>query len=283
MFYSSLDILQELDINTGSENDKDEKQTDPHEDTPDFSTETDPDEENPDENTDPNTDTPDLDNNDKDLGDDPHEDTPDFSTESEPEEENPDENGDTGTDDNLSLDDDSDPHEDTPDFGSDNDDGDQNDDPHESAPDFGDDTGNPDDTSDPDATTDDVDPDTQNDLPVTDEEIKDLENKVFSGLSDNDKRIRILELKGLFNDLYLYCEDVEEKINNISKTDDNISIFKRVIDTIEKIKEFIKFYIENKFDNATYFENEVVFNKYLSILSGIKNVLGDLNNKNSIK
>ena len=45
-----------------------------------------------------------------------------------------------------------------------------------------------------------------------------------------------------------------------------------------ELKNMISFYILNIYDNRSFFENDIVFNRYLVILNGIKKILETIKN-----
>ena len=69
------------------------------------------------------------------------------------------------------------------------------------------------------------------------------------------------------------CDSIIEKLKMVPKTTDNVNIYKRVVNTLFDLKSYIEFYLDKVFDSKSFLENDIMFNKYLGILNGVKNVL----------
>lgn len=117
-----------------------------------------------------------------------------------------------------------------------------------------------------------------------DEPIK-ANTDIFSSLSAEEQQIKIKELKRLFNTLYCSCDDTLVKINNIDTDENSIEIVTRLSSTIYNLKIYITDYITNLFSSKSYIENDVAFNRFLSILNSVLAVINDLvaNNEEKLK
>lgn len=109
-----------------------------------------------------------------------------------------------------------------------------------------------------------------------DQDLKDAENDIFNGLSDQDKVIKINELKDLYQDLYNHIITLYDKVNDIPKDDELIKVYNFVIDNLSDLKQFVYDYLTNTFDNKTYLENMVNYKKYLSTLNVINGILEEI-------
>ena len=109
-----------------------------------------------------------------------------------------------------------------------------------------------------------------------DQDLKDVENDIFNGLSDQDKVIKINELKDLYQDLYNRIITLYDKVNDIPKDDELIKVYNFVIDNLSDLKQFVYDYLTNTFDNKTYLENMVNYKKYLSTLNVINGILEEI-------
>ena len=117
--------------------------------------------------------------------------------------------------------------------------------------------------------------DTGDDTPEDGEE-EDPSTKMYDSLSDQDKENKNVALKGNYRELYMNCDSIIEKLNDIPKEIDNNAIVGNVISSLSDLKSYIEYYLANNFNNRTFIENDIMFNKYLSILNGIKNVIKDI-------
>ena len=99
--------------------------------------------------------------------------------------------------------------------------------------------------------------------------------------------IKNLELKQNYQQMYMACEDIVNKISQVTKTSDASRVLKRVVDTTTKLKKIIEFYITNTYATKSYIENAINFQKYLTILNSIRNILNDTcencKNENDLK
>ena len=107
--------------------------------------------------------------------------------------------------------------------------------------------------------------------------------EMFDSLSDVEKENKILELKNNYNSMYATCDSIIDKIDDIPKMEENKDILKRVVRTLSDLKVYIRYHLTKNFDEKSYIENDILFNKYLSILNGIKNVIKEIETNNDRK
>ena len=112
----------------------------------------------------------------------------------------------------------------------------------------------------------------------TDTEDKELDRQMFDSLSDSEKKRKISTLKKLYMELYSKCNVLIDKFNQITDdgNDDFKPVIKRILTVLYDLKEYISYYLLNVYDNNSYIENDINFNRYLSILNGIKHITEDL-------
>ena len=103
------------------------------------------------------------------------------------------------------------------------------------------------------------------------EKLRELEKEIFDQLSDQEKQIKIKELKSLFTDFTVNCDSIIDKANNIPKTVENIKVVDFINKTLIDLKKYSGDYLINTFDLKTYIENLVQFQKFLSVLDAVKN------------
>lgn len=115
------------------------------------------------------------------------------------------------------------------------------------------------------------------------EEPVDANTNIFSSLSQEEQIIKIKELKNMYKDLYCSCDDILERLNDITLSDDNIEQINKISTTLYSLKKYISDYLTNNFANKSYIENDIFFNRFLSILnvisSTIKDIASSSNNK----
>lgn len=132
-----------------------------------------------------------------------------------------------------------------------------------------------------------TDSDTSNNIEDSEDSGEDTKSKfdaaLYDSLSDSEKANKNAELLSNYKDLYISCDNIIEKINNINKDTESIKVLQRIACTLSDLKYYISFYLDNNYKNKSYYENDIMFNKYLSILNGVKNVLQEFSNKKEEK
>lgn len=187
-------------------------------------------------------------------------------------------NDDTGSEDNADTNDDAsdDNNHDTDTAKDDNsDDMDEDFDIDTNLDDSGDDSKSDDDT---DSSSDDSSTDSSSSSGEDNMEEKPIpaNTDIFSSLSPEEQSIKIKELKNLYNELYTSCDDLLERINTIDPEDDTIDIISRISSTMYSLKIYIADYITNVFATKSYIENDIAFNRFLSILKSVTSVIEDI-------
>ena len=141
----------------------------------------------------------------------------------------------------------------------------------------GDDNNDNDDTDGNDATDDNDDTDDTGADTDMDSDEKQLDRDMFETLSDTEKKQKIITLKKLFLEMYNTCDSIIDRYNHIVDRFENVSqIGKRVIMTLYDMKKYISDYTINIFDTKSYIENDIMYNRCLSVLNGIKMVTKDV-------
>lgn len=140
--------------------------------------------------------------------------------------------------------------------------------------DGGDDSGS-DNSSDDSSSTDTSSSDSSSDF---DEEPVEANTDIFNSLTAEEQKIKIKELKNMFGELYLSCNDLLEKINLIDADDDMLDTVTRLSMTLYSLKQYIADYIKNSFAMKSYIENDVAFNRFLSILNSVSNITDEIAN-----
>lgn len=113
---------------------------------------------------------------------------------------------------------------------------------------------------------------------ISDEDIKTSEEQIYDSLTDDQKRIRVLQLKIDYKDLYETIITTREGINSIPKTMENLDAIKRLVLFVEKTKNILIDYIQNNFDKNPYLENYAMYIKFMSVFRTISRVIEDINN-----
>ena len=112
---------------------------------------------------------------------------------------------------------------------------------------------------------------------ISDEDVKAAEEQIYDSLTDDQKRIRVLQLKIDYKDLYETIITTKEGINSIPKTMDNLDTIKRLTLFTEKTKTILIDYIQNNFDKNPYLENYAMYIKFMAVFRTISKVIEELN------
>ena len=107
------------------------------------------------------------------------------------------------------------------------------------------------------------------------ENLKKIEAELFSNLTDEQIAIKNTELKNQYIDLYTTIGRTLVRINDVSKTDDNIEILKFVTDKLLELRDMIDFNITTAFNTRTYIENNIIYQQCLSTLNAISDILSN--------
>lgn len=131
-------------------------------------------------------------------------------------------------------------------------------------------------------TTDNTEEDTTSDDTsdtVTDSPAKEAERQLFDSLSPEEQAIKNNMLKKLYIELYTNCNNIIDKLNNIGSELDEVNPqIKRVLALLFNLKQMIDDYLTNIYKTKSYIENDIMFNRYLSVLNSVKNIIKDINN-----
>lgn len=105
-----------------------------------------------------------------------------------------------------------------------------------------------------------------------DEEPVKANTDIFSSLTAEEQATKIKELKKMYEDLYVGCDDFQRKLGEVD-SEQYPDVYERLSVVIYKLKNYISDYLLNKFPSASYIENDVSFNRFLSILKTLSNTL----------
>ena len=272
-FDESIDdfVINEFDAGTNATDDDeddiqglDDNEVDNEEETPD-----EPDTQTDDTPEEPVNDTPEDDTDaqdddgiegmdDSEVGDDTGEEPTEDDTADNPTDDNtdpttdePDAGGDEGDDDLDTIDDDTDGMDDMGD----------------GSGDTGDDLGGEDDGDSLDSDSSENDPH---------QRLKELEAEIFDQLSEPEKQMKINELKKLYGLLIDKADSLYKLTQEISKTDDTVKMIDYTLNTLMDLKTYMKDYVIDVFDNRTYLQNSVNFQKFLTIFDAVHSIFKEI-------
>ena len=107
----------------------------------------------------------------------------------------------------------------------------------------------------------------------TDDEPVEANTDMFGSLSAEEQVVKIAQLKQQYANLYDSCDSILEKINNVESNETTIIPVSRISASINDLKGFIMDYLYQEFANKSYYENDVMFNRFLTIFKSVSNIL----------
>lgn len=126
----------------------------------------------------------------------------------------------------------------------------------------------------PTSASDMVSSDNSEDPPLDPESLKAKDRKLFDSLSIPEQRIKVKELKMMFGELYTNCNNIVDRFNSLSFAAEDIAPqVRRAMNIVFELRNMISSYILNIYDTKSYIENDIEFNRFLSILNSVKNVM----------
>ena len=111
------------------------------------------------------------------------------------------------------------------------------------------------------------------------EEPVEANTDIFDSLSADEQKIKIMELQRLYGEMYNSCDDISKRLNDLDTDESNIDIISRVSDSMNILKKYIQDYLIGSFAKKSYVENDIMYNRFLSIISSLAAVLDQLYNR----
>ena len=111
------------------------------------------------------------------------------------------------------------------------------------------------------------------------EEPVEANTDIFDSLSADEQKIKIMELQRLYGEMYNSCDDISKRLNDLNTDESNIDIISRVSDSMNILKKYIQDYLIGSFAKKSYVENDIMYNRFLSIISSLTAVLDQLSHR----
>ena len=115
-----------------------------------------------------------------------------------------------------------------------------------------------------------------------------IEDELFSTLTPEQRDIKNTELKNQFIDLYSVIGTTLDRINNVSKSNENVEALGFVTQKLLELREMIDYIITKSYATKTYIENNIIYQQCISTLNlisefinNIPNVNGDVDDEDS--
>ena len=88
-----------------------------------------------------------------------------------------------------------------------------------------------------------------------------------------------MELQRLYGEMYNSCDYISKRLNDLDTDESNIDIISRVSDSMNILKKYIQDYLIGSFAKKSYVENDIMYNRFLSIISSLTDILDQLSNR----
>ena len=110
----------------------------------------------------------------------------------------------------------------------------------------------------------------------SDYDIEKIENELFSSLTPEQIAIKNHELKNQFIELYSIIGSTLVRINDISKSNDNINVLKFITEKLLELREMIDFNITTAYQTRTYIENNIIYQQCIATLNAIAQIIDNI-------
>lgn len=107
-----------------------------------------------------------------------------------------------------------------------------------------------------------------------------IEDELFSTLTPEQRDIKNTELKNQFIDLYSVIGTTLDRINNVSKSNENVEALGFVTQKLLELREMIDYIITKSYATKTYIENNIIYQQCISTLNLISEFINNIPNVN---
>lgn len=107
-------------------------------------------------------------------------------------------------------------------------------------------------------------------------DINKIEEELFSSLTPEQIAIKNHELKNQFIELYSIIGSTLVRINDISKTNENINVLKFITEKLLELREMIDFNITTAYQTRTYIENNIIYQQCIATLNAIAEIIDNI-------
>ena len=109
-----------------------------------------------------------------------------------------------------------------------------------------------------------------------DYDINKIEDELFSSLTPEQISIKNHELKDQFIELYSIIGSTLVRINDISKSNENINVLKFITEKLLELREMIDFNITTAYQTRTYIENNIIYQQCIATLNAIADIIDNI-------
>ena len=110
----------------------------------------------------------------------------------------------------------------------------------------------------------------------SEEEVNPANTDVFATLTAEEQKIKIMQLKSQYNDLYTYCDDLLTKMNDMDLEEDTLEVVSKISSDLYSLKDYIRDYMISIFPMRSFIENDIFYNRFVAQLSSIQYIIDQL-------
>ena len=104
------------------------------------------------------------------------------------------------------------------------------------------------------------------------DQLKSIESELFKDLSPEQMRLKNVELKQQYIEVYGTITASLARIEKIQRNEANVKIVKFVSDKLSELKDLVSYYLKETYDTKTYIENNIMYQKYLTVLNTVTEI-----------
>lgn len=110
-----------------------------------------------------------------------------------------------------------------------------------------------------------------------DNDAKKKDREIYDSLTPEDQKVKTLKLKEEYKNLYDRIDQIIKKYDTLGVDYEEFSMpIKKSLDTLYSLKEMVSTWLLYLFDSKNYIENDIMYNRYLSALNGVKLISQDM-------
>ena len=110
----------------------------------------------------------------------------------------------------------------------------------------------------------------------SDDEVKRLEDEIFSNYNADQLAIMNTDLKKNFNRLFVMLDDLVDHINDIPKVAEHIELIEFVSNKLAELRDMVSDYLYKTYKTKSYTENRIAYNKFLLTVKQINAIISKI-------
>lgn len=111
---------------------------------------------------------------------------------------------------------------------------------------------------------------------VTADDARGMEQELFKDLTPDQIDMKHQELKSNFTKLYDSTNSIIERINDIPSNENYLASITFVSEKLSELRTMVADYMNNVYSTKSYMENAINYNRFLSVLKSINDILDEI-------